>query len=128
MLGAKSSNLIVDLVSHLPRLLDFFLVRAAELRRIGKRPMQPRYHTGKDWTSFRFGFIANGYDVGEQFSRLENIKDGLSFVFTNVDPYFAKDFDRERIEFARLEPGARGLEKFPAPFVEHCRGHLTARA
>lgn len=128
MLGAKSPDLTVDLVSHLPRLLDFFLVRAAELRRIGKRPVQPRRHAGKNRATLCFGFIANGDHVREQFSRPEDIKDGLSFVFRNVDPCFTKDFDRERIEFARLEAGALGLERFAAPFVEQCRRHLTARA
>ena len=81
MLGAKLPDLIVDLVPDAARLVHFLFETAARLRRIGKRPVQPRCHAGKDGSPFGFRFVTNGDDVGEQFARFENIEHGLRFVF-----------------------------------------------
>ena len=80
MLSAKPPDLIVDLVPDAARLVHLLFESAAELRWIGKRPVQPRCHAGEDWAPFGFRFVANGDDVGEQFARFENIEHGLRFV------------------------------------------------
>src|SRR6267378_1572470 len=102
MFGAELADLIVDLVPDLARLFQFFFVRAGGLRWIRKRPMQPSSDARENWAAFRFRFVANGNDVSEQFSRLEDVEHGLRFVFRNVDVHFAEDFDCEWIERARL--------------------------
>ena len=128
MLVAELPNLIVDLVQHLTRLLQFFFVRATELRWIGKRPVQSRRHAWKNWAAGSFRFVAHRDHVGEKLPRFENIEDRACFVFGNIDPDLAKNFNHERIEFARLESGALCFKEFAAMFVEQRRRHLAARA
>ena len=120
--------LFVDLLQDLARCFHFFFKRAGELARIRKRPVQPSCDAGKNRTALRLRFIANGDDIGKQLSRFKNIEDGLGFVPGDVDPNFAKRFDRERIERALFKPGAVSFEKLTARFVEQRRRHLAAGA
>jgi len=122
------TDLFVDLVPDLARLLEFSFRRAAEFRRIRKGPVQAPGYAGKDWTSSRFGFIANRDHVGEQLPGFKNVEHRPRFVLGNIDPDFAKHFYCERIQFTGFESGAFRFEKFPAAFVEQRRCHLTARA
>src|SRR5438477_9138692 len=63
--GAKSPNLLLDLIPDVAGLLQLFVDRPAESRRIRKRPMQARGHAGQDRTTRSFRVIANSNDIGE---------------------------------------------------------------
>ena len=80
--------------------------------------MQTRGHTGKDRAALRLCFTANGDDKWKKLTRFENIKHRLRFVSRNIDPDFAQRLHRQRIQFARLEPGAVGFEEFTTDLVE----------
>ena len=128
MFRAKPPDLIVDLVSDVPRLFHFFLGRASERRWVGEGPMQPRCHAGKDRTRFRFGFIANSDDVSKQFTRLVDVKDSSSLIFRDVCSDLLQDRDGQRIQFARFEPGTVCFEKLTASLIQQSGGHLAASA
>jgi len=70
----------VDLVAHVTGFLQSFRVRAGELRRIIKRPMQSRRYTCKNWTTLGLGFTANGDHELEDLARFPNIENPLRFV------------------------------------------------
>jgi hypothetical protein len=128
MFGTEAPDLVVDLLPNAARLVQSIFMRSGELRRIRERPMQSRRHPGENRTALGLRFIANGDHVGEQLSGFEDVEHGARFVFGNIDPTLVERFDRERIEFARLQAGAFRFKEFAAPFVQQRRRHLAARA
>src|SRR5688572_31220136 len=82
----------------------------------------------EDGTFLGAGLIANGHDVGDELPGLEDVENGLRFLFGNIDPDFLHRFDHERIQRSRLEAGALGVEKVAAKMIEPRLGHLAAGA
>jgi hypothetical protein len=76
----------------------------------------------------RLRLAANGDDVAEKLTRLENIEDGLRLVLRNIEAAFAHHFHHERIQRAGLQAGALRLEFRAADIVQERFGHLAARA
>ena len=125
---AELPDFSIDLLQDFARSFQFVLVRARQFRRIGKRPMQTRGHTGKDRATLRLCFTANGDDKWKKLTRFENVKHGLRSVSRNVDPDFSQGLHRQRIQFARLEASAVRFEEFTTDLVEQRRRHLASRA
>src|SRR5581483_7678341 len=92
-LAAPRFNLGLNGVTHGPRPGEFFVVRAGKTGRVGETPMQPDATAGKNGTTFRARFVANGDDVRKWFSRLDEIRHRLGGVAGDVDADFPHGLD-----------------------------------
>ena len=103
-------------------------VCALKAGRVGKTPVQSLHAAGENRTPFRAGFVANGDDVVEAFSRGDNIRHTPGFVPADVDVEFGHGLDDKGIEAARLDSRALGGELIAAKPVHEGFGHLAAGA
>src|ERR1700716_2570997 len=83
---APRFDLCADFVPDLPDARYFFLVGSRQRRGIGKAPVHTLGDAGENRTALRARFVANGDDMREKLSRLEDIEDGSRFLFGNIDP------------------------------------------
>ena len=109
-LGAPLFDFCFDRIADIARPCQFVLVAACQSGRVGEAPVQTPRLSGKDWTPFGAGLVANGDYVIEGSTGIEHVRNRFGLVARDVDADFPHDFDDNWVEFAGFKAGAVALE------------------
>ncbi len=108
--AAPRFDAFFDIVAHDSGLSELVFWRAGEAGWIREAPVEALGDAGKNRTTLGAGFVTDADDVGERFAGFEHVKDGFGGIARNIEADFTHRFDDKRIELARFETGAVGLE------------------